>query len=226
VTSVCSGAVVLAAAGLLGGRRATTHGAECGVLGDTDADVTVDPLDTDDDGDGLLTAEERAATAALGSADPDADGAPAWRDLDSDGDGAPDGVDSDDVSDADGDGRPDLLDDDSDSVPPVDEPPPPADDPGCFGAQTPPAPLLALFLLLGAIALRRRRPSLVRVRLGKTTTTVLGLALAALTSTEAGAVVGTVDPACGSATANSAMTCGAGGAGAATEWRDGGALFT
>ncbi|WP_315092801.1 GlxA family transcriptional regulator [uncultured Cellulomonas sp.] len=42
VTSVCSGAFVLAAAGLLAGRRATTHWAECGLLGDTYADVTVD----------------------------------------------------------------------------------------------------------------------------------------------------------------------------------------
>lgn len=43
VTSVCSGAFVLAAAGLLSGRRATTHWAECGRLGQTYADVTVDP---------------------------------------------------------------------------------------------------------------------------------------------------------------------------------------
>ena len=42
VTSVCSGAFVLAAAGLLEGRRATTHWAECGLLDDTYADVTVD----------------------------------------------------------------------------------------------------------------------------------------------------------------------------------------
>ncbi|WP_127126325.1 GlxA family transcriptional regulator [Georgenia sp. SYP-B2076] len=42
VTSVCSGAFVLAAAGLLAGRRATTHWSECGLLGYTYADVTVD----------------------------------------------------------------------------------------------------------------------------------------------------------------------------------------
>lgn len=42
VTSVCSGAFVLAAAGLLAGRRATTHWTECGLLGDTYVDVTVD----------------------------------------------------------------------------------------------------------------------------------------------------------------------------------------
>ena len=38
VTSVCSGAFVLAAAGLLEGRRATTHWAECGLLDETYAD--------------------------------------------------------------------------------------------------------------------------------------------------------------------------------------------
>ena len=43
VTSVCSGAFVLAAAGLLNGRRATTHWADCGLLDDTYVDVTVDP---------------------------------------------------------------------------------------------------------------------------------------------------------------------------------------
>jgi len=43
VTSVCSGAFLLAAAGLLDGRRATTHWADCGLLGSTYTEVTVDP---------------------------------------------------------------------------------------------------------------------------------------------------------------------------------------
>ncbi len=43
VTSICSGAFVLAAAGLLEGRRATTHWAECALLDESYAGVTVDP---------------------------------------------------------------------------------------------------------------------------------------------------------------------------------------
>jgi transcriptional regulator GlxA family with amidase domain len=42
VTSVCSGAFVLAAAGLLDGRRATTHWAECDLLDTSYSEVTVD----------------------------------------------------------------------------------------------------------------------------------------------------------------------------------------
>ena len=43
VTSVCSGAFLLAAAGLLQGRRATTHWADCRQLEATYADVMVEP---------------------------------------------------------------------------------------------------------------------------------------------------------------------------------------
>lgn len=43
VASVCSGAFLLGAAGLLDGRRATTHWAECEVLGRAYPEVTVDP---------------------------------------------------------------------------------------------------------------------------------------------------------------------------------------
>jgi transcriptional regulator GlxA family with amidase domain len=43
VTSVCSGAFVLAAAGLLDGHRATTHWAECSMLASGYPRVTVDP---------------------------------------------------------------------------------------------------------------------------------------------------------------------------------------
>lgn len=43
VTSVCSGAFLLAAAGLLDGRRATTHWAECGLLQSGYPTVTVEP---------------------------------------------------------------------------------------------------------------------------------------------------------------------------------------
>ena len=43
VTSVCSGAFLLAAAGLLDNRRATTHWKECGLLERRYPDITVDP---------------------------------------------------------------------------------------------------------------------------------------------------------------------------------------
>jgi transcriptional regulator GlxA family with amidase domain len=43
VTSVCSGAFLLAAAGLLDGRRATTHWAECGLLQEHYPTVSVEP---------------------------------------------------------------------------------------------------------------------------------------------------------------------------------------
>jgi transcriptional regulator GlxA family with amidase domain len=43
VTSVCTGAFVLAQAGLLAGRRATTHWSQCGNLGALFPDVSVEP---------------------------------------------------------------------------------------------------------------------------------------------------------------------------------------
>ena len=43
VTSVCTGAFLLAAAGLLDGRRATTHWASCGELGRRHPEIEVDP---------------------------------------------------------------------------------------------------------------------------------------------------------------------------------------
>ncbi|HEY1100812.1 MAG TPA: hypothetical protein VGF99_17870, partial [Myxococcota bacterium] len=77
---------------------------------DSDGDGVIDPLDDNDDNDPFSTAEELAA--ARGAADPDADGLPAWRDLDSDEDGTPDGED-DSLVDSDGDGIADFLDKDS-----------------------------------------------------------------------------------------------------------------
>jgi hypothetical protein len=68
----------------------------------------------------------------------------------------PDG-DDDGLGDSDGDDVPDFLDDDSDALPEEEDPPPPAPE-GCFGAQTPPAPPLALLCVLAlATWLRRRR---------------------------------------------------------------------
>jgi uncharacterized repeat protein (TIGR01451 family) len=84
---------------------------------DTDSDDLIDALDTDDDGDGIPTAQERID--AGDDPDPDGDGSPAWLDLDSDGDTFPDsfeaGEDPENPPDSDSDGVPDYLDADSDN---------------------------------------------------------------------------------------------------------------
>ena len=57
VTSVCSGAFLLAAAGLLDGRRATTHWKECGLLERQYPDISVDP-------DAIYVRDEHVWTSA------------------------------------------------------------------------------------------------------------------------------------------------------------------
>ena len=65
LVSLCTGAFVLAAAGLLAGRRATTHWSECGDLARLHPDVLVDPavlyVDTGD----ILTSAGSAASIDL-----------------------------------------------------------------------------------------------------------------------------------------------------------------
>jgi transcriptional regulator GlxA family with amidase domain len=62
VVSLCTGAFVLAAAGLLDGRRATTHWADCGDLATRHPSVEVDPgVLFVDDGDILTSAGSAAA---------------------------------------------------------------------------------------------------------------------------------------------------------------------
>jgi AraC family transcriptional activator FtrA len=62
VVSLCTGAFVLAAAGLLDGRRATTHWADCGELAARHPSVQVDPdVLFVDDGDVLTSAGSAAA---------------------------------------------------------------------------------------------------------------------------------------------------------------------
>jgi AraC family transcriptional activator FtrA len=60
IVSLCTGAFVLAAAGLLGGRRATTHWTECRQLATRYPDVTVDP--------GVLFVDEGDILTSAGSA--------------------------------------------------------------------------------------------------------------------------------------------------------------
>jgi AraC family transcriptional regulator, transcriptional activator FtrA len=65
MVSLCTGAFVLAAAGLLNGRRATTHWSECGELSSRFPEVTVDPkVLYVDDGD-ILTSAGSAASIDL-----------------------------------------------------------------------------------------------------------------------------------------------------------------
>jgi AraC family transcriptional regulator, transcriptional activator FtrA len=60
ILSLCTGAFVLAEAGLLSGRRATTHWSECGALSREYADVSVDP--------GVLYVDEGDILTSAGSA--------------------------------------------------------------------------------------------------------------------------------------------------------------
>ncbi|GAB2766860.1 helix-turn-helix domain-containing protein [Amycolatopsis magusensis] len=65
VASLCTGAFVLAAAGLLDGRRATTHWAHTGVLADRYPLVVVDPDVLYVDNGSVLTAAGKAAAVDL-----------------------------------------------------------------------------------------------------------------------------------------------------------------
>ncbi|MFJ7190100.1 helix-turn-helix domain-containing protein [Streptomyces bacillaris] len=65
VASLCTGAFVLAAAGLLDGRRATTHWAHTRVLAERRPRVTVDPDVLYVDDDGVLTSAGKAAAMDL-----------------------------------------------------------------------------------------------------------------------------------------------------------------
>jgi AraC family transcriptional activator FtrA len=66
IVSLCTGAFVLAAAGLLAGRRATTHWSECDELARKHPDVSVDPgVLYVDGGDGILTSAGSAARIDL-----------------------------------------------------------------------------------------------------------------------------------------------------------------
>lgn len=76
------------------------------VFQDTDADGLADPLDTDDDGDGLPTRFERDAELASPNADDDK--IPAWLDLDSDNNDIWDTVEG--FTDHDRDGIPSITD--------------------------------------------------------------------------------------------------------------------
>ncbi len=65
IVSLCTGAFVLAEAGLLAGRRVTTHWAECGELARRHPDVVVDPDVLYVDDDDVLTSAGSAASIDL-----------------------------------------------------------------------------------------------------------------------------------------------------------------
>ena len=65
IVSLCTGAFALAAAGLLDGRRATTHWAECDALARQHPRVTVDPAVLFIDGGDILTSAGSAASIDL-----------------------------------------------------------------------------------------------------------------------------------------------------------------
>lgn len=78
----------------------------------TDNDGIPNVLDSDDDGDGLQTIDEREDAAVFGDADPDNDGIDSWLDIDADGDTLTDAVEG--RGDVDDDGIPNYLDLNSD----------------------------------------------------------------------------------------------------------------
>ncbi|MCO4745248.1 MAG: hypothetical protein KC912_10710 [Proteobacteria bacterium] len=121
-------------------------------LTDTDADGRPNALDTDDDGDGILTATELENSAAPPTLDhdTDGDGTPDYLDLDSDDDGLLDEVEG--AADDNQDGTPNYLEP---YEPGETQDPPDLDDPGC-GCTQAPLQLGAVVLLL-PLALRRRR---------------------------------------------------------------------
>ncbi|MDD5395109.1 MAG: hypothetical protein PHE17_18975 [Thiothrix sp.] len=86
---------------------------------DTDKDGKIDALDTDDDNDGVLTANENYNAGSPTDDDTDKDGKPDYLDTDDDGDGKLSAAENNDPNkdgspadavDTDGDGKPDYLD--------------------------------------------------------------------------------------------------------------------
>ncbi|MCB1622441.1 MAG: hypothetical protein KDI44_17080, partial [Thiothrix sp.] len=82
---------------------------------DTDGDGTIDALDTDDDNDGILTANENYNGGTPADDDTDSDGMPDYLDTDDDGDGK---LSADEQNDPNNDGSPaDAVDTDGDGIP-------------------------------------------------------------------------------------------------------------